>query len=151
MSVGTSVLWWAGGQPLCMAGWANWKPGWANEKRRILSSKCLPTLAWNHVGTPASRWHHSQLTSETSCYSITTIDSWRPWQMPDHLHKCLICDGQPTSSQTAPQPSCKDQPVPSTSTGNIHNNVGGRKRQTSGTKQQLYVSWAGFQPDCCDA
>ena len=46
-----------GGQPLRMTGWANWKPGWANDfffgaSRRILSNKCLPTLAWNPAGVP---------------------------------------------------------------------------------------------------
>ena len=38
-----------------MAGWANWKPGWANENFfSALRAEFLPTLAWNAAGAPGA-------------------------------------------------------------------------------------------------
>jgi len=60
MSVGTSVLRWAGWATVTyMSGWAlktrvGKRKNFYGASRRILSNICLPTLAWNPAGAPDS-------------------------------------------------------------------------------------------------
>jgi len=67
MSAGTSVYYGGqGAQPLRMAGWANWKPGWTNEKHfsalYIFSALCAEFYQTNvaHPGVKPCRrpWHY---------------------------------------------------------------------------------------------
>ena len=54
VSIGTSVLWWAGWATVTYGRVGKLKTRVGKRKKKIFGEKCLPTLAWNPAGAPAS-------------------------------------------------------------------------------------------------